>query len=83
MTDVRHGSVFVGTKDHAIRMPKRVEWAPQSDITAHEIALCLPVLFNMARGGPFSYPEDAIAGLASYAYMHIRSEPIRLFITLF
>jgi hypothetical protein len=38
-----------------IRQPKRFLWTPQTDITAYELAQCLPAL--MMRGG---YPEDYI-----------------------
>lgn len=39
-----------------IRQPKKVEWTPQADITAYELALCLPLLTSQVLW----YPEDYI-----------------------
>lgn len=38
-----------------LRKPKRVQWNPLPDITAYELARCIPVLMAMN-----SFPEDLI-----------------------
>ena len=40
----------------SIRRPKRVEWTPQEDITAYELAICLPLLTSQNLW----YAEDYI-----------------------
>ena len=40
----------------SIRRPKRVEWTPQEDITAYELARCLPLV----AASNIQYPEDYI-----------------------
>ncbi len=44
---------------HTIRPFKRVEWTPQPDITAHELAKIMPVLISMGLR-PLNYWEDFI-----------------------
>lgn len=46
-------------KSANMRMPKVVQWAPQSDITTYELAQAVTVLFGIALGAKF--PEDDIA----------------------
>lgn len=43
--------------DYSIRPPARVEYKPQSDITAHEVARLLPILMSFRHT---MYPEDHI-----------------------
>lgn len=51
------------TSDHilaasvvGIRQSKKVQWTPQEDITAYELALCIPLLASQNLW----YPEDYI-----------------------
>ena len=50
---------IVGTtiSGYSIRRPARVEYKPQADITAHEVARLIPILHAFRHT---SYPEDHI-----------------------
>ena len=54
-----NGFMTSGAEEFLIRRHKRIEWAPQSDITAHELALLFPLLIAMAKD-PLVYWEDFI-----------------------
>ena len=61
MTDEATSSYILSAQTLAtsvvgIRRPKSVQWTPQEDITAYELALCLPLLTS---AGLF-YAEDYI-----------------------
>ncbi len=45
------------TADYSIRQPARVEYRPQADITAHEVARLLPILIRLQH---MMYPENHI-----------------------
>jgi hypothetical protein len=44
---------------NAILPPKQYRWAPKEDITAHELALCMPVLMSIGNYG-IEYFIDAL-----------------------
>lgn len=51
--------LVVGTtiSSYSIRQPAKVEYLPQPDITAHEVARLLPILLRLQQAW---YPEDYI-----------------------
>ena len=53
-----------------IRPFKNIQWAPQPDITAHELATLMPLLISIALR-PLNYWEDYIP---SVALRHFRIE---------
>jgi len=50
----------------SIHLPKQYNWKPKEDITAYELALCLPVFWGVASS---SY-EDFINSLPENARRH-------------
>jgi hypothetical protein len=56
------GRIYTGGFESVIRTPKSYNWKPQEDITAHELALCLPILMSNGWDVEFSInalPENA------------------------
>ena len=71
VTDDGPTFTFTGTTA-TIRIPKQVDWLPQPDITAHELALAVPSLFALATRQSWTYPEDTIAALPENVRRHFR-----------
>lgn len=53
-----------------LQFPKLVEWAPQEDITAYDLAKAVVVLFAMAHGNPNA--ADQVAAMPLEAQRHFR-----------
>ncbi len=62
---------FTAAAGTTIRVPKRVDWLPCEDITAHELALAVPSLLTLSVRG-WGYPEDGIAALPENVRRHFR-----------
>lgn len=57
-----------------IRTPRRIEWLPSADITAHELALAMPALLAAVstNSGMVYYVEDMIGSLPEAARRHFK-----------
>lgn len=65
------GSVFVPTNDlylGQLKLPKYYQWSPKEDITAYELACCVPVLVIINSGAV----EYAVNGLPEEAKRHFK-----------
>jgi hypothetical protein len=56
-----------------IRIPKRVRWVPQEDITTYELSLAIMVLI---AGPHLQFPEDSVANLPTQVQRHFVVEEI-------
>jgi hypothetical protein len=59
-----------------VMLPDRVHWEPKEDITAHELALAMPVLFRIQSGDwNWNYPQHLMPTLPDGVRRHFRLEP--------